>query len=439
MNLENVENVENGENGENGNNADGQANETNNTIKQPITEVKLDLYTSQNYIEDKEFPYDVNKQKAIASYFKNKGRPKKNIQYNYSYEGDLETYDVKKGEVIDTISLQYYRGITKEEFETLEEDRKNAIIFIEEKIDTQKTLLREAYETYKTTHDAMSVVEYNNEITSLEKQKMLLRSPVKDLISFKDSVEKRRVYFDMPFEKRVVEDLSYMFYRDFSLWKMYGKYTNSKDVHEATKRTSLVKGQVYLKNGKIARIFNDAEEENGFLSVFNVKDFVYEDTQFSSPYQAFEVSRLQELGFEEPAAKLLETRAIKFIKIKAKQYTTPMKNTKAVWKDILRNFYQQQKEYLDLLVKTDDDILIFGNTIPYLGGIGIAGQEEIVSGAWKTPNIVGEVLMELRSELKEAPETKAESFSKSVITEEEQAKAKNGAIIGTLKRMAGMK
>lgn len=407
------------------------------SVEDQLQHVQKTFFTSQNYIEDKEFPYDSKKQKLIQAYFKSKAKPKKNMQYTYSYDGDLETYDNKKGELIDTIKLDYYTNITKEEYESIETERKNAIIVIEEMIDIKKELLRKAYETYKITRDATPVVEYNNEVTNLEKQKMFLRSSIREIIPFADSFEKRKIYFDMPFEKRMVDDVSYMFYRNFPLWKMYGKYTASKEVHEATKRTSLVQGQVYLKNGKIARIFNEPEEENGFLSIFNVNEFVYKDTQYASPYQAFEIYRMKELGNEEAAKDLLSTRAIRLIKIKGKRYATPMKNTKDAWKDILREFYQQNNEAMEKLIKTNDDILIFGNTIPYLGGIGIAGQEEIISGKWKTQNIVGEVLMELRSELKEAPETKTETYNDSVVTEEEQANAKKGAILSAMKRKTG--
>ena len=388
-------------------------------------------------IQDKEFPYDNTKMNAIKAYFKNKANPKKHMKYTFSNEGNLDIYDVKKGEIIDTIKLDYYRPITKEEYEIIDKIRIDAIVEVEEQIDIEKSLLRQAYADYKETNNASQVVEHNNEISNLEKKKVFLRSPVKTLINFPESIEKRTIYFDIPFEKRKIEDVSQMVYRDFPLWKLYGKYTASKEVHEATKRTSIVEGEVYLKNGKIARIFNEEKDENGFLSVFTVKDFVYGNKKYSSPYQAFEVYRLTELGYEEPAKKIEETRAILRIKILAKQFTQPMKNTKAVWKDILREFYTQHIEYLQKLTKTNDDILVFANTIPYLGGIGVAGQDEVIDSLkWKSPNIVGEVLMEIRSELKETPVSKAPTFKSSTKTEEQVEAAKKGSIIASMKRRA---
>ena len=411
-----------------------------NTGENVIIKPKIFTYSSTTVIEDPDFPYKKDIQNTIKAYFKNRINPKKNMRYTFTSEGDLETYDVKKGSVIDTINLNYYRPITKEEFEENNNARIAAIIETEEQIDLYKSLLRKAYEEYKTNGDARSVVECNQEITNLEKKKIAIRSPVAFLKTFPDDegIEKRTIYFDMSFEKRKIKDISYMVYRDFPLWKLYGKYTDSKDIHEATKLKSLVIGEVYLNNGKIARIFNNVEDDNGFLSIFNMIDFVYKNTKYSSPYQAFEVVRLSENGFVDVVKKIMDTRSIKQMQVRANAFKQPVKNIKAVWKDILREFYQQNGELIQKLIKTNDDILIFGNTISYIGGVGLAGQEEIIDvGKWLYPNVVGEVLMELRSEIKEIDDnekTKAESFTASSVSVDELANRKKGAIINAMKK-----
>ena len=129
----------------------------------------------------------------------------------------------------------------------------------------------------------------------------------------------------------------------------------------------------------------------------------------------------------------MNSRAINFMKIKGKQFSDPLKNTKLVWKDILTEYFQQNSDLLEALVKTNDDVLVFANTTPYLGGVGLAGQDAIDSAKWKYPNIVGEVLMELRSEFKENEKTKAEAFTQSVVSEEDVEKKKKAAIINVMK------
>jgi hypothetical protein len=239
---------------------------------------------------EEDFPYDPKTQNEIKTFFKNKLKSKKKYTYSISNDGDLETYDSKTGELINLIKLKYYRPLTKDEIDIMEKERLDNIIKIEEQIDIQKAMLRKAYEEYKQTKIASDVLRINQEITGLEAQKSSLRSPVRELIDL-ESVEKRSIYFDMPHEKRKEELVYKMFYRDFPLWKLYGMYTDSKETYETIekKRISLVPGEVVLTNGKIARIFGAVEDEyNGFMSIYNINDFVYQETRFSSPYQAFE-------------------------------------------------------------------------------------------------------------------------------------------------------
>ena len=289
------------------------------------------------------FPYDQKTQNEIKTFFKNKLKSKKKYTYSISNEGNLETYDTKSGDLLSAITLKYYRPLTKEEIEEMESIRVEEIIKLEEEIDIQKALLRKAYAEYKETKAGLNVVRINQEITELESKKVLLRSPVRNIVDL-ESVEKRRIYFDNPYETRKEEVVYQMFYRDFPLWKLYGRYTDSKESYETLekKQISLVAGEVVLANGKIARIFGDVEDEyNGFMSIYNINDFVYQDTRFSSPYQAFEAYRLTEAGAEDLRNKILQSRSIKFIQITAKKIMTPLSDTRGVWKDILQNYYEQ--------------------------------------------------------------------------------------------------
>ena len=388
---------------------------------------------------EEKFPYDSQTQNEIKTFFKNKLKSKKKYTYSISNEGNLETYDSKTGELINSITLKYYRPLTKDEINIMEEERINSIIQVEEQIDIQKAMLRKAFQTYKETKVANDVLRINQEIANLESQKALLRTPVREIIDLQ-SIEKRSIYFDMPQEKRKEEFVYKMFYRDFSLWKLYGIYTDSKESYETIekKRISLVPGEVVLANGKVARIFGPIEDEyNGFMSIYNINDFVYQETKFSSPYQAFEAYRLTEAGAEDLRNKILQSRSIKFIQITSKKNMTPLKNTKNVWKDILRSYYEQNPELVKKLLETNEDVLVFADPSSYIGGVGfLSGQEELLDAKkWKTPNLVGEALMELRSEFKEGFEVKeGGSFKESSKTQEEINKSRKAAIINVMRK-----
>lgn len=388
---------------------------------------------------EEDFPYDLQTKNEIQNFFKKKLRSSKKYTYSVSNEGDLETYDSKTAELINSIKLKYYAPYSIDEIEELNKKRVEEIIKLEEEIDIQKDLLRKAYQEYKETKVASDVLRINEEISNLESKKTYYRSPVRNIIDL-ESVEKRKIYFDLPYEIRKEPLVYKMFYRDFPLWKLYGKYTDSKESYDTTskKELLLVPGELVLANGKVARIFRAPDDEfNGFMSIYNINDFVYQETRFSSPYQAFEAYRLTELGAEDLRNKILQSRSIKYIQITSKKLLTPLKESKKVWADILRTYYSQNSDLVEKLLNTKEDVLVFADNSSYVGGIGfLPGQEEVLdSTKWKYPNIVGEVLMNLRTEFKENVETQSGGkFNESTITEEEVQKQKKGSIINVMRK-----
>jgi len=400
-------------------------------------------------IEDPEFPYDAKTQVQIKEFFihvSKKSKKKDKYFYKRSPQtGDLEIYDKKTGDLLSTIPMYYYRGLTKEEFDVMDKLRIDAIVALEEQIDIQKGLLRTAYDEYKATKDSEVYMQINNEIKDLELQKTFIRTPIRET-KIIESIETRRVNFEQLHEVRKANDIQFTIYRDFPLWKLHGKYTDSKEILEVTEQESvtLLPGEVFLKNGKIARIFNDVDNENKSLSIFIQRDFVYGDVKYSSPYQAFEAIRLLELGYEDLHNEVIKTRGTRLIKMIGKKINKALQDTEIIWRDILLNFYQQNEDLLKELLATKNDILVFANSISYLGGIGInAGADEVLDTTlWKkskvdtlvlSPNIVGKILMELREDFKEQDVRDlvkvGGDYSKEAKTEEEQQSARKGAII----------
>ena len=122
-----------------------------------------------------------------------------------------------------------------------------------------------------------------------------------------------------------------------------------------------------------------------------------------------------------------------------KQFKGQVKNSKSLWKDILRHYYGENESGLYKLLETKDDILIFANEISYLGGIGlIAGQENtLIQKKWTFPNIVGDAMMELRTEFMEKEKDDKSKTIRALQesrTREEDIKHKVGSIIGSMKK-----
>ena len=351
--------------------------------------------------------------------------------YGYDEDGNLVVTD-EDNNIVSTIELEYYRGYSKDEFEELENERREQIIDLEAQIDELRISLPKA----ENIED-----EYNihSQITNLEKQKAYIISPYTSIKKVK-GLEVRDVQMeDEPEEKRKQKLVYQVVYRDFPLAKLYGKYTQSKEVIDAVEQKGirLNAGEVFLTNGRVARFFNENEPNNEFLSIFSVRDFVYNETQFSSPYQAFEVTRLMELNKEALATKVLNTRSIKTIRYYVREILDVLPDSKDLWTEILSEYYKQHSDLIKQLVNTKDAILVFANTNPYLGGIGLTSEDpkRLDTRNWKQ-NIVGEVLMSLRSEFLQETKTekKEKNFTQSTITEEEVERKKKSAIIAAIKK-----
>jgi predicted NAD-dependent protein-ADP-ribosyltransferase YbiA (DUF1768 family) len=406
-------------------------------------------------IEDKNFPYDPKTQVQIETFYKKLSTysRKDKYVYNQSQEGNLDTFDKKTNELVSSIPLFYYRSYTKDEFDDIEKERIEAIINIEEQIDVLRELLRKSYEEYKKTKNPANFMKYNNEMKQLELKKVIYRSPVRDVKTI-ESVEIRDIDFDKKYEVRKANNIYVNIYREFPLWKLYGKYTDSKEVLEVSiqKQTILGAGESFLKNGKIARIFNNVSEDdmNSFLSIYNIKDVIINNIKYSSPYQAFEAIRLETLKYEDLRNQLMKSKSIKYIRGISSKIKRALPNTKEVWKDILNEYYLQNKDLREQLLNTKSSSLVFANNVPYLGGIGLekgSGEEINDPTKWKTlkigdviltPNIVGNVLMEIRNEMNEEDvELKEQSggeVKESYKTDEEREKEKKAAIINYYKK-----
>jgi len=392
-------------------------------------------------IQDPDFPYNEETQIKIQTFFKSKVRkPNKRSKtrqyYVISEKGDLDTLDESKS-VISTIPLQYYRPYSKEEIDGLEKERLEAIIIVEEEIESNKKLFRE-------TNDMETKFNINSEIQVLEMRRSYLISPYKSIKDVK-SIDIKDILLEEEKEKRKMGDIVFQVVtRNFPLWKLYGKYTASKEVIDVVqqKGVRLEAGEVFLTNGRVARLFNKEDDEhNGFLSIYLVKEFVYNDINFSSPYQAFEYTRLKLLKQDDLADKLLTTRSVRSIRHWVKEMRTMVPETKQLWEEILKEFYTQHSDIMKKLLETKDDILAFVSKAKYLGGIGIDIEDEdrFDTAKWRyKDNIVGDVLMNLRKEMSQLPEeeqsNQVSEYEESVVSEEEVQDRKKAAIINTMKK-----
>jgi predicted NAD-dependent protein-ADP-ribosyltransferase YbiA (DUF1768 family) len=190
-----------------------------------------------------------------------------------------------------------------------------------------------------------------------------------------------------------------------------------------------------LRDGRMARIFFDVDDgPNMFLSPCWPVEFTMEDTRYFTGMQAFEAERAREAGQEGLRANILRTRSTRTMRFLTKKFETQPKAVKDLWLRIFTAIYQQHPELKERLLNTGTDALVFADIRQGPSGAGFGEQtKEILDPArWTGENALGLALETLRYQFregtaKEAAETDAPN--ESVITEEEQQKAKVGAII----------
>jgi ribA/ribD-fused uncharacterized protein len=189
-----------------------------------------------------------------------------------------------------------------------------------------------------------------------------------------------------------------------------------------------------LQDGRIARIFfEETVPVHGFLSPMWPVEFTMDETRYFTAIQAYEAERAKELKMEKLRTDILNTRKPRTIRILTKKVTDHPADARALWMRILTAVYQQHPELMEKLLETGSDTLVYADPREGPSGIGLSEKDGGVLDPtkWKGENLVGIALETIRTRSREETlEEAAEGpIKESVITEEEQKKAKTAAII----------
>lgn len=399
-----------------------------------------------------EVPYTDEERLDIEDFFKGMtGRYKS--RYKIGASGQLQVFS-KENTLLKTIQLKHYRPITTEERSAMEEKRKEDLAALDTLFEKKRIELREALVNYKATGAIEPVLIANQEVEDVELKRVLVRTPVRNVTRIPIPVAKE-VLFDEPYEERklfgphnlfsmddpLVEGIYYLERKAFPSSVFYGRYEASR-VAVPEEATFVVeesgKGRVRLESGSIARIFDEADDEhNGFLSPGFPVDFIFKETKYSSAFQAYEGERMKELNEERVRAALLKTRSVRTIRTLTRKVTATVKNPRKLWTEIFTALYAQHPELGKKLDSTGTDVLVYADTV---GGVGLARDDKKILQPtnWTQENIVGSVLEVIRARIREKGASElappAGGAVESVISEDEQKKARVAAIINARRR-----
>jgi hypothetical protein len=290
------------------------------------------------------------------------------------------------------------------------------------------------------------VVAANQRVAEMDARLSAIRSAVRNIIPIVNPTtseiilnqpyEDRKLFgFGDPFEKNVMRLAFYDFKPEYD----QGKYvvdtkvdttidTEAEDVSELVYRQK-------LKDGRKARIFFDTDSDvNGFLSPMWPVEFTMGETRYFTALQAYEAERAKELGMADLRENILKTRSARTIRLMTGAIKGEPADAKGLWLKIFTEIYGQTETLKEQLMETGTDALVYADLRLGPSGIGLAEKDNRVldPSKWKGENAVGVALETVRTQIREGAiqETAVNAKPKeSVITEEEQAKAKVGAII----------
>lgn len=416
--------------------------------------------TLEQYIQE-ESPYTTERIAKLRQFYKKRNR--RPDQYTYLTDGNLGILG-KEGDIKETIPLKTYVPYDASNWAIRDQRRLDAIAMAETAYEDARAALRSAMDMYLATGAAKPVLDAQAACAAADAVMARVRYGSRGM-TMEANPETRDVDFGQGREARKLvspeeaagwadtlknaKDLARMTTREYPYYTFYGTYVEAPaetsidadaaldeqpDESEASVRQR-------LRDGRMARVIFDPDDgPNGFLSPFFPVEFTMGSTNYFTAYQAYEAERVKEAGNEPLRAKILGSRSARTVRNLAKTVKAEPKDAKGLWMRIFTALFTQHGALKERLLGTGTDALVFADALGGNAGIGLApGDSGVVDPAkWKGGNLVGLVLETLRIQYREgtAKEAPAGEAVDGVITEEEQAAARTGAIIAQKKKFA---
>ncbi len=329
--------------------------------------------------------------------------------YFYTPEGNLETKGVK--DVPDSVYYlrEQFQPLTEPTYVELMAKREEELKERERVFEGAVKNLRDRLSEYilNTGTTAETVVLANTAVLEASKQRTLVAYPEKWTNSLENPVTNEILIMYEPYEKRKMGyPVVMMKHNQLDRKVAFGSYverTNEEDVQEG--------GSL-----RIRFITDVNDEKTGHFHPFTQRGFKFNETEYCCPYQAFEGERFKQLGKEDLRQQILGTRSGRTIHAIAVKDKTMINAPQQLWEDILFQFFYQHPDFRKELDAT--------------------GLDKFHVMDKEVPADYGTFLEKARLRLRELgdKELDHQEVKEKVITEEEQKKAKVGAIIHNFKK-----
>ena len=351
------------------------------------------------------------------------------------------------GVVKQTYTIPPYRPITQEERDAYSSKQIDTVRDLETQFDNALVKLRDFYTRYKGGDDdveKLQIVNANKEIAALDAQRHAAMYPVRQVykidhipitsILLEASYDKGKTFGDseIKFLRRSTVPLSKLYVSEGTevipeapVSTSEASSENSGSLagggrHMDKKAEKDTFAQQLAKDLKIILFAQPEDNEYGFLSTFYPVEFVLNGIKYFTVEQALAAEKARLFLEDELRGRIMKTRAPRSMRTmannivrKSAEQTGGMRAIELhewdnkVRLDVMKNAtlakFKQHPDLKERLMRTGDAILAWSDTREKRDGTGVAMTDALAAdvNVWKGGNRYGQILMEVRSQLRE--------------------------------------
>ena len=324
--------------------------------------------------------------------------------FYYTKNGDLRV-PALAGKPEKVMELPFYRPAPIPDLLLIEERRKTEFAAKQEEFNTARLQLRDAMEGFRASGVRGPVMMLQKRMSVLDAEMKRILTPL-TWITELYSVPVRKIDFDAKGDKKLEFSLSQMKLRHTTWEESVQKSTRpfvtldtaaSEEDESDTEETT--------EEETFTVFFDPADQEHGFLSPDLPMEFVFNETKYFAPIQAFERERVKALGRDlDFGAAIKKQTTGKGVRFWGSKIVGFKGNPRDLWIQILQSFVAQNPVLKQQLLDTGTDILVYANPTDKVGGIGLAAGDEGVTerSKWQGTNYLGEAWMAVRQQQQSA-------------------------------------
>lgn len=372
--------------------------------------------------------------------------------------------DIVPGSVRQTYTIPPYRPITQEEREADSEKQIDLVRDLEDKYDAALAKLRELLASYYEGTEGIEkqqIVKANNAVAAIDAQRHAAMYPVRQVyklgkvpitsVLLHDSFDKGKTFgdSDIVFLRRSTVPLDRLYVTEGTEIMPEAPVSNESEESGETTATrnsnqegggKKPKGDTFTQQlGKDLNmiIFGQPEEnEYGFLSTFYPVEFVLNGIKYFTIEQVLAAEKARLFLEDELRTRIMKTRAPRSMRTMAnniiRKTETQTGGMRAIelheWehkvrKDILKNAtlakFRQHNDLKERLLMTGGATIVLADSREKRDGVGLNLHDPLITNpsAWRGSNYYGQVLMEVRSQLREEERAEHEPVAGGAGTE----------------------